>query len=898
MKPAFWLRIVAAATSFIILSPDLQAQSNCDLFDDFSSPAGWTQVGDLVSIQSGVADYQNGAPDAEQRRVYKNLGVFLAADDTWAAEIDFKPVSVGNYNGPHAGHAILSLTAGSQEPFSNCPDVPCTGYPPAQQDGVICMFGSATNPSDGNSYFILKAIEGSSAAEYTSPLITANALGVPYFVRLERISPTLARLSVFSDAARTIHLPGSPVELSIPASIEGLNTVQHGNIARGGPYRELTGEVDNLCINWNGSGGNCPPDRTLAGVTGSTININTGVDENLNVLPFGMIDPRWTIVSNTLPPMSTLDRWNFSPVTSQWIGFDNNQGSNETNYKVRFSFCTEKCGDYRLNFRMLADNGACVYLDGALVPSSWWASSTPIQDCTDNPGDQSPFIPTAGYQIDHTLGLLSGVHTLEIDVMNFSGSLTSINIQGGIETVELHDCVCPPDRTMGSFVGSEININTGVDENLNMLPFGTIDPRWTIVSNTLPPMSTLDRWNFSPVTSQWIGFDNNEGSNETNYKVRFTFCTQQCGDYRLNFRMLADNGACVYIDDALVPSSWWASGTPIQDCNDNPGDQSPFIPTAGYLIDHTLPLSGGAHTIEIDVMNFSGSLTSINIQGSIKLAGVHDCPCPTDRTLNSVAGSRININTGVDENLNVLPFGTLDPRWSIVSSTLPPMSTLDRWNFSPVTSQWIGFDNNQGSNETNYKVRFSFCTEHHCDYRLNFRMLADNGACVYLDGILVPSFWYSGHTLIPDCTYNPGDQSPFIPTAGYLIDHTVNLLNGTHTLEIDVMNFSGSLTSINIQGGIEVEGSCLVLVDDASAHSTDLRVFPNPAQDHISVTWENDVPENLHLTDVLGRTFRGIDVPKNTNQLQIPLDGLQPGTYFLVWQDNTGRVFSRRFVKI
>ena len=432
MKPAIWLRTVAASTCIFLISTGLWSQGNCDLSDNFSNPGGWTQVGDLVSIQNGVVAYQNGAPDAEQRRVYKGIGTTLAANTTWAADIDFMPVSVGDYGGPHAGHAILSLTAGTQEPFSDCPDVPCTGYPPSQQDGVICMFGSAVNPSDGNSYFMIRAVEGSNSAGYTSPLIMANALGVEYFVRLERTSPTQVKLSVFSDAARTVHLPGSPVVLAIPASIEGLNTVQHGNIAQGGPYRELTGELDNLCINWNDAG-DCPPDRTLGATAGSSININTGVDENLNVLPFGVVDPRWSIVSNTLPPMSTLDRWNFNPVTSQWIGFDNNQGTDVTNYQVRFRFCTEKCGDYRLNFRMMADNGACVYLDGALVPSSWWASGTPIQDCTDNPGDQTPFIPTAGYQIDHTLNLLNGAHILDIDVMNFSGSLTSINIRGWIE---------------------------------------------------------------------------------------------------------------------------------------------------------------------------------------------------------------------------------------------------------------------------------------------------------------------------------------------------------------------------------------------------------------------------------------------------------------------------------
>lgn len=45
----------------------------------------------------------------------------------------------------------------------------------------------------------------------------------------------------------------------------------------------------------------CPSDRTLAGTAGSTININTGLDVNLNLLPFAVPDPRWLVANNTLP---------------------------------------------------------------------------------------------------------------------------------------------------------------------------------------------------------------------------------------------------------------------------------------------------------------------------------------------------------------------------------------------------------------------------------------------------------------------------------------------------------------------------------------------------------------------------------------------------------------------
>lgn len=227
----------------------------CDFEFDYSSDSGWTQVGTLVEIQGGKVQFINGAPDGSvgstavgsQRRIHYNLGTTFNSGDTWVAEFEFTPQSVGvHLNGePHTGHTLLALTAGNQEPFNDCVDLPCNNFPIGSQDGIILNYAS-DNPSTGDLYFFLKAKDGT--FEGTSAFITANTIGVTYYPRIRRITSTQAELEIYSDSTRSTHISGSPVAFTIPAGVDGLTTIQHGNIVRGQVERELTGTLDNLCI--------------------------------------------------------------------------------------------------------------------------------------------------------------------------------------------------------------------------------------------------------------------------------------------------------------------------------------------------------------------------------------------------------------------------------------------------------------------------------------------------------------------------------------------------------------------------------------------------------------------------------------------------------------------------
>ncbi|MEZ4685175.1 MAG: T9SS type A sorting domain-containing protein [Bacteroidia bacterium] len=209
-------------------------------------------------MTNGRVEFQNGAPGQTQRRIHRPIGHTLDSTYTWTAEIDFHPTTVGLYGGqPFTGHYPLAVTAGIEDFRFDCPTLPCPGFPRGKQDGIN-VFYSANNPPDGNLYFHFYIKD--SLDFFKSPVsITANDLDTTYYLRLERLADTLVRLGVYWDDDRTVHLNGSSIQYTIPATVTGLTTVQTGVETAGDIRRELYGWSDNLCLNWEKmSVGNAP----------------------------------------------------------------------------------------------------------------------------------------------------------------------------------------------------------------------------------------------------------------------------------------------------------------------------------------------------------------------------------------------------------------------------------------------------------------------------------------------------------------------------------------------------------------------------------------------------------------------------------------------------------------
>ena len=66
-----------------------------------------------------------------------------------------------------------------------------------------------------------------------------------YFVRLERLSATETRLSVYSDSGFTTHIASSPVTLTIPSTVDALQYISSATFSQAGGSRVVTGTLDN-----------------------------------------------------------------------------------------------------------------------------------------------------------------------------------------------------------------------------------------------------------------------------------------------------------------------------------------------------------------------------------------------------------------------------------------------------------------------------------------------------------------------------------------------------------------------------------------------------------------------------------------------------------------------------
>lgn len=216
-------------------------QNCCQAGYDYSVSTGWNQTStgvyvDAVNTQKVVFD---NAADAVSRRVCKDISSDITLTNSFRANFEFTPTAVGTGG---VGHVLMSLTAGDLDTYCS------NSYVATNQDAIAVIYinNSFTN--------ILPRIIKATAKDgdgnwYTPAEIIANDLNMTYYVTLERLDSEHGMLSVFSDAARTQHLPGSPQCFSLSKEVDNLKYLQHGTITWGGSGRKFTGTVDNVCIN-------------------------------------------------------------------------------------------------------------------------------------------------------------------------------------------------------------------------------------------------------------------------------------------------------------------------------------------------------------------------------------------------------------------------------------------------------------------------------------------------------------------------------------------------------------------------------------------------------------------------------------------------------------------------
>lgn len=240
-------------TSTAFITPSSASASSYKLgtasfTDNYSSTSGWTQTGASsggIAVTGGAAtaDAWQGGSAANQRSLYKSLGVTLS-NSRWIADIEYR------FTAEAAGGTfyILALTAGTG----------WHGDTNISQDGIAASHNK--NP-DGTNCLKIISQDGTSVAG-SAGCINISA-STTYYLRLERTSSTETTLSVFTDSNRLTHASGSPITFTIPSTVTGLATLMHINQIGDGTGNTLTATLDNVAVYDSSAATEWQPSNTI-----------------------------------------------------------------------------------------------------------------------------------------------------------------------------------------------------------------------------------------------------------------------------------------------------------------------------------------------------------------------------------------------------------------------------------------------------------------------------------------------------------------------------------------------------------------------------------------------------------------------------------------------------------
>jgi hypothetical protein len=223
------------------------------LTDNYNNPGLWTQVGTTTSILGSTFNFNNTIGGVYDRQ-YRFSGLNSFSSKYFIAQCKFRIISG---NGP--GHHILTLSSSRIDPVSYDASL---SYAPTNNDAIIVDLTAMNPPTSSTSS--QNPLSASNPWQYrlrykigttlvTCPQsINALAKNTNTFIKLERagIGGNDLKLSIFSDATYTTHIPGSPITwCNLPLdSIRPLRYVNHGVYTWAGGFRKLKGKIDNLNI--------------------------------------------------------------------------------------------------------------------------------------------------------------------------------------------------------------------------------------------------------------------------------------------------------------------------------------------------------------------------------------------------------------------------------------------------------------------------------------------------------------------------------------------------------------------------------------------------------------------------------------------------------------------------
>ena len=232
--------------------------------DDFVADS-WTDVGTQIAVDTVDSRLEYTALDIQAVDQRSYIDLTTINNSLWYIDFTFRNTA---YAGGTTSYHALSLGSALNN-FQTYP---------GDDIGILTAGGAA--PA-----VLIYYHDGGGAPTYSGTI--THAYNTTYYTRLIRTSGISATLSVYSDAAMTTHITGSPVTLVIPATVTGLRYLQSSGYNYGGAAgNTITGWIDSIKV-FKGMTGTA---LSAAGIaSGEKSSIKTELDGvNMNLLINGV----------------------------------------------------------------------------------------------------------------------------------------------------------------------------------------------------------------------------------------------------------------------------------------------------------------------------------------------------------------------------------------------------------------------------------------------------------------------------------------------------------------------------------------------------------------------------------------------------------------------------------
>ena len=149
--------------------------------------------------------------------------------------------------------------------------------------------------------------------------------------------------------------------------------------------------------------------------------------------------------------------------------------------------------------------------------------------------------------------------------------------------------------------------------------------------------------------------------------------------------------------------------------------------------------------------------------------------------------------------------------------------------------------------------------------------------------------YYVAYQLAGDTTWTITDSvhtTPVTQSQGTLVNwNTTGIATGHYNMEMIIKDNFGD--SVTVPSGLDVVIGTPTTTGILNSRDNDLKVFPNPAHDQLTITSDQMSVNNVTLIDMLGQTVLDYDY-NGTDPLNIDINNLPAGVYLyrITTQDN------------